>query len=364
MYGHFPYLRVGPAAREDSCGQAQLPPGGNASEGEQTPVPKFEVEDGLRQDHQHHQQKQHNASFTPPTTTPPPGPPGQSSPGRAFEGSAHRLSRHNLQQLNRASHAQLPTQPTRLSRSSPPGLPGLTESPVFLPLTEPGADDQSHRYIAPWLPVWLQDINESIEIDEEYLRKPDDAALDAEQSRQANGPLRSGLPSTRAADPRVEAMVASGTQCNVRAARELRPTPTPSQPTPGSGPSAHPAVMEADPDWAMPMSDLEAAADDDDDGEAGLDAMRDWTAPAGRAISLRHASGPGGIRKYSVGTVALRYQLSSDAAMRCANVVRSRPRMRRRRKTRHGSGPSSAVTSPVVSPAARSPVLPPHFLPP
>ncbi|KAL2190806.1 hypothetical protein L209DRAFT_760644 [Thermothelomyces heterothallicus CBS 203.75] len=70
------------------------------------------------------------------------------------------------------------------------------------------------------------------------------------------------------------------------------------------------------------------------------------------SISLRYASAPGGIRKYTAGGISLRYQRATDAAMRATTVVRNRPLMRRRGKTRHGSTGSSAVQSPAMSPAA------------
>jgi hypothetical protein len=111
----------------------------------------------------------------------------------------------------------------------------------------------------------------------------------------------------------------------------------------------------------MPSPDLDA-----DDADAGGVAEPPGDL-ADEGISLRYASGPGGIRKYTVGGIALRYRLSADAALRCPNVVRSRPRMRRRHKTRHGDAGSSAVTSAVTSPAmssAGSPPLPPTRLPP
>lgn len=375
MDGHSAYPHPEPAAREGSRDEMQLPPGGNA-EGGQTLVAKFEVEDGLRhqRQHQHHQRQRHqqqqqqqNASAPRPTNTPSAPPPGKSSPGRTVDRLAHKLSRHNLQQLNRANHGQLQAQPT----PSSPGLSGLPELPCFQPSAEPDVNDQSQRHlsavplnghISPWVPVWLQDIGEPIEVDDEFLEKPDDMALDVKQSQEAKGLVRAGLTSTRAVDPRLEDMVASGTQCNVHA--EPRPTSTPLQRTPRLVPSARPPFIEPDPDCAMPMPDLEV----DENAEETSDATRDWVALPEGAISLRYASGPAGIRKYSVGGVALRYQLSADAAMRCANVVRSRPRMRKRTKTRHGSAPSPAVTSavasPDVSPSALSPALPLSFPPP
>ncbi|AEO55978.1 hypothetical protein MYCTH_2300348 [Thermothelomyces thermophilus ATCC 42464] len=77
-----------------------------------------------------------------------------------------------------------------------------------------------------------------------------------------------------------------------------------------------------------------------------------WALAESSSISLRYASAPGGIRKYTAGGISLRYQRATDAAMRATTVVRNRPRMRRRSKTRRGSTGSSAVQSPAMSSAA------------
>jgi hypothetical protein len=224
------------------------------------------------------------------------------------------------------------------------------------------------RTIPSWLAVPMQedDVGEPIEIDEEYIEmeKPDDRRLldvMRRPRRQTSSQLRA---SPRPVDQRLEGMIASGSQCNVRS--EPRPTPAPSLPTPGSIPTlADPGFIEPDPDSAMPV-ELEA-----DDAEAGdmLEYQKELQALAdgSSSIPLRYASGPGGIRKYTVGGIALRYRLSADVALRCANVVRSRPRMRKRAKTRHGHGSaeSPALTSAVTSPAlssAPSPPLPPTRL--
>ncbi len=59
-------------------------------------------------------------------------------------------------------------------------------------------------------------------------------------------------------------------------------------------------------------------------------------------MSLRQSSLPNGVRKYSG---PLRYRLSAEVAMRCANLVHSKPRMRRRKSNRDGSERDSVAGS-------------------
>lgn len=371
MYGHFAYPHAPSAAREGSIDQVGLPPGGNAERG-QTPVPKFE--DGLQ--HQHRQrhlqygyqpqqyqnqlQQQQNASFPLPTNTPSPDPPGKLSPGRTVERLAHKLSRHNLEQLNRASHGQLPMQEAALPLPSPP----ILLDPQQLAAPEVNNQPQRHFPAAPpWLPVFAQDVGEAIEIDEGYLEESEDVKLEVTlPQRQAPSQPRGPPIHIRALD-RLEDMIESGTQCNVRA--EPRPRTRPSRPVPWSMPIPSPAFLEPDPDCTLPNYDPEM---DDAYDEETTRLAREGIARAMGGLS-RHARGPGGIRKFSVGGIALEYSTSADAALRCKNAVRSRPRMRKRNKTRHEDAVSSAVTAaaaaaPIMSAPALSPVLPPLYPPP
>ncbi|KAK4236428.1 hypothetical protein C8A03DRAFT_16934 [Achaetomium macrosporum] len=289
------------------------------------------------------------------------------SPGQTVERLARKLSKQCLQQ-GRSSDGEPQTQPTPLSPYSVEDLqnPGLTrisdcsdqdlrgQSLQHLP---GGPSDAG--YTIPWLPISDQVVGEPIEVDEAYCEPADDRLLpDVKRSgRQPSSQLR-GSSSTRPLDRRLEDMISSGTQCNVRS--KLRSIPTPSRPTPRWAHPPEPGPIEADPDCAMPGPDLEV---DDADGEGLSEAPGDLLAMAEGGVSLRYASGPGGIRKHMVGGIALQYRLSADAALRCRNVVRNRPRMRKRHKTRHGSSAaSSAVTSAVNSPvmsSAPSPSLPP-----
>ena len=122
----------------------------------------------------------------------------------------------------------------------------------------------------------------------------------------------------------VEGMISSGDQCNV-----YQPPPLP---------LAIPNYIE--PDDNVAGMDLEVDESEFYEASVLLDSMP----------SLRRASGPGfgGIRKHGL----LRFRTSSDIALSCANVVRSKPRMRRRRKVL----PSVASSAP-SAPASPSPSL-------
>lgn len=210
-------------------------------------------------------------------------------------------------------------------------------------------------YALPWLSLPTHNVGEPIEIDEAYA-DPTGAAPEPPEDRRlldVRRPRRQPSGQLRPGDRRVEDMIANGDQCNVRSEPSMAPPPL-TRPV-----AATPAFIEPDPDCAMPELEF-----DDHHADGGIPGLpRD---AEGSTIALRYTSGPGGIRKYTVGGVALRYRLSADAALRCANVVRSRPRMRKRTKTRHGSAASSAMTSAVTSPAmssAPSPPLPATHLP-
>ncbi|SPQ22149.1 278ef6d8-b725-451a-8455-5e973fe3d499 [Thermothielavioides terrestris] len=195
----------------------------------------------------------------------------------------------------------------------------------------PSAHTTEHNSSPSWLPpAPALDVGEPIVIDEAYAEQPDHPRLlelKQSQQRQTSGQLR-GSSNARLVDQRLEDMVITGTQCNVRSepgpsapgtTTTTTTTTTPSRP-PSSYPimNAAPAFIELDPDCAMPTPDLEV----DDTCAEGIDIPDDLFSfsPAEGSISLRSASRPGGIRKYTVGGVSLRYRLAADAALRCANV--------------------------------------------
>lgn len=106
---------------------------------------------------------------------------------------------------------------------------------------------------------------------------------------------------------RVEGMISTGTQCNVFA------------------PSLVPVVpIEADEDDGIDC-EMGATGLEVDEGVGGDDESE--AALIDRILSLRRASGTLGIRKSGFPL----YRSSTDTALRCQNLVRSKPRMRRRK---------------------------------
>ncbi|KAL2257437.1 hypothetical protein VTK26DRAFT_178 [Humicola hyalothermophila] len=341
------YPRAYSSAWESSLDGAPLPLA-QMAEQQPTPAPQpgqiTQHQDKHQFECQHqrqHQDARGDVSPSPPTETWSSDPSAKTSPGRTIERLARKLSKHNLQQFDQAALAA----PTLLP--SPVDLLGHGEVSTSQSWAQSESKDQlqrhvppllpSHQHAAPWLPLWARDVHEPIEVDEEDLEKPDDKTLDTKPPRRQ--PSRQ----VRVTHPRLEEMIASGDQCNVRDPPQSISTSETS--TPSLIASGQRTLIGDDPDCAMTVPDPAA-----DDAEGG--------------ISLRSARGPSGIRKYSVEGTSLRYYLAADAALRCPNVVRNRPRMRRRQnKPRHhrSADPptTSAVVSPDTSPSARSPPLPP-----
>ncbi|KAK4148519.1 hypothetical protein C8A00DRAFT_38904 [Chaetomidium leptoderma] len=395
MYARFASEnQAGAAAREGrSSGPVQVPPEENAQESRPTPVRQPEEVQHQSQYQQHIQYQERDSITRGPTDTPLPETiSSRLSPGRIVEKLARKLSKQNLR-LSRSKHGQRQTQqpPTPGFPSSaaakitvrPPELRRFhgwaareaLGQPQHQALASPSGENSTPS--TPWLPLPTLDVGEPIEVDEAYMEQPDDDSrindahvekpddrrlLDARRPRwQTNSQLRASS-STRPTDPRLASMIATGTQCNVRRESRLAPTPSPSPlPSPSTATgvtvAAHPPYIEPDPDCAMPTPEIDP---DDNDADARWSSVMSGglLSLAEEGGSMRYSIGPGGIRKYTVNGVALRYRLSADAALRCPNVVRNRPRMRRRTKTRHGSTTSSAVTSPAMSAAPSPPPLP------
>lgn len=120
------------------------------------------------------------------------------------------------------------------------------------------------------------------------------------------------LRTTWAMQTLVEGMIGARTQCNVRA--------TPSVTTVGSDPvdlnemDLDPASLEVDEDPA--------------DGGGGLEEVF-----LDKCVEARRASGPFGIRKNGFPL----HRSSTETALRCQNLVRNKPRMRKRTKLRDKS---------------------------
>ncbi|KAK3956117.1 hypothetical protein QBC32DRAFT_203732 [Pseudoneurospora amorphoporcata] len=156
----------------------------------------------------------------------------------------------------------------------------------------------------------------------------------------------------------VEEMVETGTQCNVRSA----PLPAPSAPVLSTLDD-----LKVDHGYDFASMELEV---DERYRDGTVDVLEEERALL-ESIQVRRAgagNGPAGVRKHTVeGTLPLRYQLSAEAAMRCATVVRSRPRMRRRKEHGTGSVTSSVAystnSSPMAQPVQPSEQLQSQYLP-
>ena len=126
-----------------------------------------------------------------------------------------------------------------------------------------------------------------------------------------------------------------------------------------------PRIYEADLDLVPPDADI------DMDGVLEVDpaycnglsgqAADDEAALLERFRAMRRVIVPGGAVRRSVGGVPLRYRLSADVALGCPNVVRSRPRMRKRP---NGDRPKRAQPVGGISTsgamASTAAALPPH----
>ncbi|KAL2148685.1 hypothetical protein VTH82DRAFT_1832 [Thermothelomyces myriococcoides] len=238
--------------------------------------------------------------------------------------------------------------------------PRLAHSLVALRMRQPlgeGPIEIDEAYSEPEMPDNGSDptqlVGSPIQVDEdnEEIDEPLKAIMrppNPRRLRQRTSTLsRAG---SRQLDRRLEDMIANETQCHVRS--EPRPPPLSSE-APSPVP-AEPEFLEPDPEYSMPSPGSDNNTSDMADFYNELRALAESS-----NIPLRYASTPGGIRrKYTVGGISLRYQRATDAAMRAPTVVRNRPRMRRRSKTRNGSTRSSRVQSPATSSAA-SPRLPP-----
>ncbi|KAK4168897.1 hypothetical protein QBC43DRAFT_200223 [Cladorrhinum sp. PSN259] len=299
---------------------------------------------------------------------------GRSSPRRTtVDRLVKKLSKHNLQLDNRApSQSEPPPQQQQQQQQqqplTQPDSSYCTYSPAPWPKieidTRPGQSISTGLYgcISPWGPPPMLHAGEPIEVDDDPQEEPLDITklTFKRMRRQPSGmgmrQKSSSSSSSRSAGIRLEQMIASETQCKVR--REALSASAASSPSSQSVTmiAAEPGSIEVDPDYSMPNwnSNLEVdpeylKGNFEEDEAALLEDSR---------LALRDAAGPSGIRKHAAGGVQLRYRLSVDAALRCQNVVRSRPRMRKRDKSRFPSSASSAVGS-----IASSPIMAPTYTP-
>ncbi|KAK4457333.1 hypothetical protein QBC42DRAFT_40386 [Cladorrhinum samala] len=305
--------------------------------------------------------------------SPSPNPPGRSLPGRTnVDKLVKKLSRHNLQLGNRPRGQPDPPQPPPLPQPQPQlqkqkqplTLPdSFANSPAPWPKIEFDtqydqlAPARTSERISAWGQIPLLGAGEPIEVDEEEAQSEtlDVPKLDFKRvRRQLSGiGMRSNAVSARSVESRLEKMIADQTQCSVRSEPLSSATPsTASQPI--TVIAAEPCSIEVDPDFAMPnfINDTLEVDPKYVNGDSDMTAEENALMEDSR-LALRAAAAPSGVRKYSAGGVQLRYRLSVDAALRCQNVIRSRPRMRKRDKSRFSSAASSAVTSAVSSPLIR-----------
>ena len=195
---------------------------------------------------------------------------------------------------------------------------------------------------------------EPIEVDEEYMRNPNAAEEDEARLRAELPRLLAKRPSAYLRrlnprlNPKVEKMISTGDQCNVRGEssaagpggqqRQQHTAPNPL--TASSDNLADEALsnshiyltyLEPDPDCAMP--DPLTAQEDEGVSDISSGNVLDIS-QVSRAISLRMAYQPGRIRRYTVDGYTIEYKLAQDVALRCQNVVLNRPRMRKKTKIR------------------------------
>ena len=235
-----------------------------------------------------------------------------------IERLALELSRSNLQ-LDRANLEQLQAQLSSPALS--PQVPCMSPTP---PCPDLEMDDEPQLF--PTSPVEVYVDKTPFVTDMKRLRRQ-------ESSHYNNDPNNS-----RSIQTLVQGMIESGTQCNVHH-RASPPAITPTSPT------RLDTILEPDADMALEVDEAYVNA-------STSDAEREEVLLLETMVSLRRAGAPAGIRKMGL----LHYRASADAALNCANVVRSRPRMRRRHKLQQGGEASSIVSS-----AFSSPVIPPSL---
>ncbi|KAK3327748.1 hypothetical protein B0T19DRAFT_172879 [Cercophora scortea] len=275
-------------------------------------------------------------------------------PRTVVDSLAHKLSRQNLQLDGRDSvqpHLESLPSPSHMLNSQPWSGLEIDDDQHQLPLPE----DLPGRSL-PLLPTSPTDTGRHVDVDEAETARPEPSRLQRQRSRQFNDKSNS----TRAVHPLVESMISTGTQCNVQTAQNAPPPPPPPAPAPTPTPTTSLArlepIIEPDPDLQTMELEVDEAYCN---GTATL--TEEDMSFVDNIMSLRRAGTPGGIRKHMIGGIALRYQLSADAALRCQTVVRSRPRMRKRKNyTRQNSVTSSAITSAVGSPVIPPSIPSPH----
>lgn len=267
------------------------------------------------------------------------------TPEDSIDSLAQVLSKQNL----RLDEVQPVRRQSRLSSPSlSPQIPSMDMfSMGLLPALEVDDDPQPSQGCLrtlgrfPSLNSTLVQAPTAMEV-EERPTVPNNLRLRRQQSSHFNN----NPSNSRTIQDLVEGMIATGSQCNVH-----RVSPPPLTPTPATTRLA--PIIEPDVNHVVDVDCMELEVDEAYLSGAKPEEDKEELSLLENMLSLRRAGTPGGIRKLGL----LQYRGSADAALRCANVVRSRPRMRKRRKT----GPYSSRGSSVVSSSFSSPVIPPSL---
>ena len=236
-----------------------------------------------------------------------------------------QLDRANLEQLQMqlSSPSISPQMPCRSPIPPCPELIADNDEPQLY------SDSRRRRHNAPTLlPRSAMDID----------GRP--VAPDAKRlSRQRSTQFHNNPNNTRAIQNLVEGMIASGSQCNVH-----RTSPPPLTPT-----SAERLLPILEPDDEMTIDvGLELQVDDAYLHGPTSATEKEEAFLIETMMSLRRAGAPAGVRK--VGT--LQYRASAEAALNCTNVVKNRPRMRKRNRLHcRSSKASSTVSSRIIPPS-------------
>lgn len=260
----------------------------------------------------------------------------------SIDSLAQELSRQNLQ-LDRANLERLQQQLSSpsLSPRLPCGMSATPPRPDFEVDDQPppGLDSRRGRQVVPL--SLTTSFPDAMELDQEPAA-PDTKRLSRQRSCQFNN----NPDNARSIQTLVEGMIASGSQCNVR--------PAPATPLTPLFPRGRVPFLQADDGVKFDASCLDLQVDEAFVSWRTPDTEREEMLLIESVVSLRRAGAPGGVRKAGV----LQYRASDDAAMSCANLVRSRPRMRKRgKRRRRDSQASSAIATEPFS----SPVVPPSL---
>ncbi|KAK4449099.1 hypothetical protein QBC34DRAFT_380581 [Podospora aff. communis PSN243] len=109
-------------------------------------------------------------------------------------------------------------------------------------------------------------------------------------------------------------------------------------------PYVPPFAINSFPSYIEPAGD---PIDIDENYVAGTSTIEDEAALIESFRARRRAGTPGGSGRRNVDGIPLRFRLSSEAALRCQNLVLSKPRMRKRKKPRDrrdSTAPSETTT--------------------